>query len=362
MNQHIAQFYKFELLFGEKYPASGTKWSERATWSKTVRPTKQHNYAILCGEANNITVVDLDTHKWKADHPFFAKFGRDVRAFGTLTQKTPSGGYHLIFEHDVEIAQTQNKKYEVDIRNDGGYIVGQGSQVGGNKYTIWNDAPVQTMSQPLKAWLLEHLWSKDEVVAMGKRRQTKGVLQDHEDMSRYGYVIDIDTLHNMFKRIPVALLDLSRGQDWRLFTSAMKQIVSNYPHTSAERKLVMKFWDTHSRKFEGYDRQENVKFWDALKITVSSNWLEAICNKSWKEGKKTINSKEFLGFMKYKPVPRDVKTVDLVLNRRHLGDVFAPNKNYVVRSDTGTGKTTSFKNYVEGPFISIVSRVSLGRE
>ena len=44
---------------------------------------------------------------------------------------------------------------------------------------------------------------------------------------------------------------------------------------------------------------------------------------------------------------------------------FEPNINYLVKSDTGTGKTTSFKHYVKDSkkkFISIVSRVSLADE
>ena len=54
------------------------------------------------------------------------------------------------------------------------------------------------------------------------------------------------------------------------------------------------------------------------------------------------------------------------INKDKLGYDFIDDKhNYVIRSDTGTGKTTSFKHYIKNTnqkFISIVSRISLGEE
>jgi hypothetical protein len=54
------------------------------------------------------------------------------------------------------------------------------------------------------------------------------------------------------------------------------------------------------------------------------------------------------------------------INSNKLGyDFFNNKRNCVVRSDTGTGKTTSFKHYAKNndiKFISLVSRISLGQE
>ena len=59
------------------------------------------------------------------------------------------------------------------------------------------------------------------------------------------------------------------------------------------------------------------------------------------------------------------------INKPKLDDIEKPERffkyeyNYVVKSDTGTGKTTAFKKYikqVQTPFLSIVSRVCLGTE
>ena len=59
------------------------------------------------------------------------------------------------------------------------------------------------------------------------------------------------------------------------------------------------------------------------------------------------------------------------INKPKLDDINKPERffkydhNYIIKSDTGTGKTTAFKKYIQQiktPFISIVSRVCLGSE
>lgn len=81
------------------------------------------NIGIVTGAISGITVVDIDTHDEKNTV--------SVETFPpTHTVRTPSGGYHLYYLYDKDIKQTANTYPQfphVDIRNDGGYVVGAGS-------------------------------------------------------------------------------------------------------------------------------------------------------------------------------------------------------------------------------------------
>lgn len=99
------------------------------------------NIGIVTGAISGITVVDIDT---KGDTVV------PLDTFPeTFTVLTPSGGYHLYYLYDPEIKQTANTYPQfphVDIRNDGGYVVGAGSLTSyedktgatvGGEYTIF---------------------------------------------------------------------------------------------------------------------------------------------------------------------------------------------------------------------------------
>lgn len=90
------------------------------------------NIGIITGAISGITVVDIDV---KGDTVV------PLETFPpTFTVKTPSGGYHLYYVYDKDIKQTANTYPQfphVDIRNDGGYVVGAGSDNGkGVEYVI----------------------------------------------------------------------------------------------------------------------------------------------------------------------------------------------------------------------------------
>lgn len=106
-----------------------------SAWKKyqTTMPTEREieywwnkwpsaNIGILTGKISGITVVDLDPDKETGIlYTFPDKFPN------TFTVHTPSGGYHLYYSYDPTLANSVKAFPElpgVDIRNDGGYVVG----------------------------------------------------------------------------------------------------------------------------------------------------------------------------------------------------------------------------------------------
>jgi P4 family phage/plasmid primase-like protien len=105
------------------------------------------NIGVVTGKISGITVVDIDNGKKDGKVTPLDTFP------ATYTVKTPSGGFHLYYGYDESIKQTANTFPQfphVDIRNDGGYVVGahsvtsylDGGQIKGGKYEVLVEAEI----------------------------------------------------------------------------------------------------------------------------------------------------------------------------------------------------------------------------
>ena len=115
------------------------------------------NWGLPC-TPNNIFVLDIDTHNingLESAKKLFNDLG--VTEIDTLSQKTPSGGLHLIFQSDDDLKQIANtsNSFEnypgIDIRSDG-YILINPSSINGIKYQL-SDKPIKPMPEKLKEFI-----------------------------------------------------------------------------------------------------------------------------------------------------------------------------------------------------------------
>lgn len=74
---------------------------------------------IPTGQVNGLSVIDIDNKSGGAEAAL------NGMSWSTAVP-TPSGGYHVIVSYDPEMPTTTNIEPEVDIRNDGGYVVAYG--------------------------------------------------------------------------------------------------------------------------------------------------------------------------------------------------------------------------------------------
>lgn len=317
------------------------------------------NYGILTGQINNITVVDLDFYDKKEkkfiynQSSFIKEFGKDLSKFNTFTQLTPNGGFHLFFEYDPEIKQTKNSIHQIDIRNDGGYVVGYGSKINNNEYKILYKNKIQKMPNELKKWLLQNLYTKQEILTQ-KISSTKINKNDYVQ-SQFIYKNNKNIYKKVFDNLPKEYINNygtgKKGcKNWLTFTTFCK--------ITGQKDL----WDEYSKKSNKYDKIQNFKMWN----TVNCNYD---CFNSLFNDKRLNNYKHLKYYLKYKPLEKFNIDCNFELDKKKLGyeffNEFDKKKSLIIKSDTGTGKTTSFKHYIKKnnkPFISIVSRVSLGTE
>lgn len=167
-------WHVFPCAPGGKRPALRGNWQDLATTSPDqIRDwwtRAPYNLGIACGPSG-LVVVDLDLpHDVEADEEaedgaLFPLSGADILSRlarrhgerypgGTYVVDTPSGGCHLYFAVSGE-ARVKNSAGAVgphiDVRADGGYVVGAGSRIGGRAYT----ARGRIAPAPLPAWLAE---------------------------------------------------------------------------------------------------------------------------------------------------------------------------------------------------------------
>lgn len=136
-------------------------------------PSDRHNVGIACGPSR-LVVLDLDAHgelpeDWRLPG---VNNGKDVLVQvcewagmdwpSTYTVATPSDGWHLYFAAPENSGIRNSASLigpQVDVRADGGYVVGAGSMVDGKAYEVLYDEPVQALPR----WIARLLEPRTEL-------------------------------------------------------------------------------------------------------------------------------------------------------------------------------------------------------
>ena len=168
-------WHVFPCAAGGKRPALRGNWQDLATTSPDqVRDwwaRAPYNIGIACGPSGLVVIDldlphDVDDDEGAADGALFPLSGADILSGlarqhgerypgGTYIVDTPSGGCHLYFSAAAD-ARARNSAGAVgphiDVRADGGYVVGAGSRVGGRAYTA-RGGRMPAPPAPLPPWL-----------------------------------------------------------------------------------------------------------------------------------------------------------------------------------------------------------------
>jgi hypothetical protein len=164
-------WHVFPCAVGGKRPALRGSWQELATTSQDqVRDwwaRAPYNIGIACGPSG-LVVIDLDRPRddpgdEDPDGALFPLSGADRLSRlarehgepypgGTYVVDTPSGGCHLYFAAADGRARNSAGALapHIDVRADGGYVVGAGSRIGALAYTARSGS---RWPAPLPPWL-----------------------------------------------------------------------------------------------------------------------------------------------------------------------------------------------------------------
>ena len=413
---YMSKFYQFDLIGRTKLPS--TDWNKNNSKEDYQYRTIRNNISvinkgIITGKWNDIFVLDIDMNikpnKKKGiksrllkanEHPFFMKFGLDILTkLDTYTTSTANNGFHIYFKYDKSIPKnTTNSKLMTDIRSEGGYVVAPFSYLGDNpyekKYTLFNESDIKECPEDIKEWIL------NEVIAKTKKpnphtKKPKLIKSPSEenieeeifygsDLTKYSYTFSEEELRLVLDGLPDEYFQ--DYQKWLIFTTAMKQLDET---ASFDEVDTYELWHEYSKKKspDNYDEVKNDNNWDGISEHKTLKCLWSLFNKSEYNGSENI-----LQYTMMKEVDTNLTNPDKEIESKKLGYEFFDSfhheeqdptcsyfmnhryKNIVVKSDTGTGKTTSFYNYMRRHhqsraddgygfgFISLTSRISLAEE
>lgn len=122
-----------------KAPMGKLKWKQVATtdleqinawWGRWPEAMP----GLPTGSANGVSVVDLDMHDNKDGITAYQNLGLDTEASVTIV-RTAGGGLHLYFDHQEGIRNSTTKA-GIDVRGEGGYVIGPGAVGKAGTYTI----------------------------------------------------------------------------------------------------------------------------------------------------------------------------------------------------------------------------------
>lgn len=136
---------------------------------------KNPNYNIGLVTGNGLLVIDIDVKNGKDGLQSIKKHGKGLPA--TAIIKTPSGGYHLYYHVNKTISNRVNLYDGIDIRGDGGYVLGIGSKTDKGIYMLYKDVPIANANEKVYEFIEQQ--NKKEKYVENSQQVTEGGRNDY---------------------------------------------------------------------------------------------------------------------------------------------------------------------------------------
>lgn len=348
----IDNLQKIKIKHGAKEPFESGWRTDPKTYYKNIDMTR-YNAGFLCGEVNNIMVLDVDVKDdgVGAMVQYFQEFGK----FNTFTVRTPHGGYHYYFNYKSKDNNdnylkngTKFRGVGLDFKTEGGYVLSPGSCVDGKYYKVINQTKIIDMPNDLLTWLLAF---KADTTKTQKEKKEKKVIPNVDD---HQYDITDEQFVNILNQLDKTYLN--NYSDWLRVTTVCKH----------HDKFDM--WDEWSKKSDNYDKNKNMAIWNSNKGAIDINYLCYILKiekiKKYKKISYDISTNNNIDYIEY----NNKYVYDASFNDvQYDYDIFEKYDTVIVKACCGTGKTTAVAHHVKKymdanpgtKFLSIVDRETL---
>lgn len=362
MKLEMNKLAKFPLQPNSKLPAC--KWTDKKN-HVFGNPVKNTNYGIITGKFNNLLVLDVDVKDNGLEE--WQKYIQRNGDINTITISTPSGGLHYYFlyhstknETNEQLlrehlyTQTKLRGVGLDIRSDGGYVVGPKSSINNKQYEYVNKKNIIEMPTELLLWLIEGKNDK----APQKETPNKKITQTKPSKNDLIYMISNEKLIEILNMLPQEYCD--NYLKWLSVTNVLKGLNK------------CDIWDSFSRKSKKYNESNNINIWNNLNSFLDVNYIISIINSySVKNNKKALELIE--SYKPYQPFTANFNDFHFKeFNREYVSDGFSFKElqeysTIIMESCTGTGKTTATAKYFKQlndrngdlRILSLVNKISL---
>lgn len=325
MKSLLSSFKKIEIIKDSKKPKA--LWRLPENQYTDFNKMTDGNYGVICGKINNITVIDLDMYKWNNNSDTYNELYeelKDLQKYNTLTVKTANNGIHLYFNYDNDLKTKIHNSSKIDIKNDKSYVIGPLSQINDKQYTILYKYSVKTIPDKLKQLLLKYLY--DTSIVEEHKKKLHEADKNNRIETTFKYDMNNKIILDIISKIPY---DYLKGNlnNWLKFTSFCKIL------------NVYDIWIETANKFDKCELCKKQSFYDNIDVSYYTNIVPHFM--------KLVKCEIPIHYFKYKDLPENIIKPDVTIHKDKLGyDFFKENVNYICKSDTGTGKTTSFKHYI----------------
>ena len=302
-----------------------------------INDFKDHNVGMLINKESGLFVVDIDV---KDDG--LLTWNKLIKIHGepkTWIQDTPSGGIHYIFKHP-KFNMSRKIKINgvgIDLLCNGSNLVIEPSTINGKAYKFRNTIDD---IQELPSWLFQY--ANIDSTPEKKEIKTKSIqnVAISKNICKGKFNAKIEDVEKVLDRFKKA--DFNDYEKWFQITCCLKS------------ENLFETWNKYSKKSTKYNSKNNLKIWNSLAPILDLNYLGVML------GLKTCLFKPFKEYL-----PNTLYNFTSEMNMKYLNsDVYLNHDTIAIKSCTGTGKTTSFINYIkeheaDSSIISITPRICL---
>ena len=358
MSSSIEEFKKILIIKNGKTPLQ--KWKDPNNQFTKLPDLYYFNYGILTGAINNLLVLDIDVKdgglfEWQN---YLNKYG-DIN---TIQISTPSNGYHYYFKYShsdkayallIENHLTNKTKFRnkgLDIRSNGGYVVG----VGSNNYDYMTECEsISEMPTTLIDWLLEYENNNNEDKEPSVNSIKSASTNTQININNYKYNITDDQVWEILEKLDDKYLE--SYSEWLKVTTILKNL---------DKYDIWNMWSKRSHK---YNEIKNINHWNNAKANIDINFLA-----------KLTDHEEIPRFKIYEALTTQPNIRNVDFNQKYVYDKECKHKQFkyryyknystiILKSTTGTGKTsaisqhtqTYLKQNINNKFLTITARQSL---
>jgi P4 family phage/plasmid primase-like protien len=255
--------------FYKDWPST-TKDNAMNKLEKTAR-YRDINIGIVAGKPSNIFVIDVDVDNAGREYWGQMLNGRQIE---TMTQRTPSGGFHLIFTYEsrldrfssdsrvLRFGKVKDEFYYpgIDFRTNGGQFIVSPSEYEEGQYELDFEKPIN----PMPDWLFDLLVEHDKNRNPDATAPASVPQPSTNPKKKLSYLKGDDA--DIVSRL-MGLLSVARAENysqWIKVGLALK---------SFQHKISFDLWQQFSQKSPKYNESECLGKWNSFnptRITIGS--------------------------------------------------------------------------------------------